>query len=276
MFQEVFKARIALGAMLAAAVISANFAGVARAADEIPAVAIDKTAEGFVLSGDLPEGLVTVNFTNTTEAPTSPVLARLKEGETQETLMAAMAEDLFGALSKVTLLGGTMINPEASVEATFNLQPGEYALLDFAGEGAPTFFTVEDVEGEGVQTEVEYAVEVRLLDFAFGISPTVPAGAQTWYLTNAGAQWHEFVVMPIEEGTTVDQVIDMMLASAEGGDGPMPVAMWAPMEAGESAYVTFDLQPGTYAVVCYLPDLAGEGHPHIHKGMVQFIKVVAE
>jgi hypothetical protein len=51
-----------------------------------------------------------------------------------------------------------------------------------------------------------------------------------------------------------------------------PVIFWM-MSPGEQAWITYDLKPGTYAVVCVLPDTSGSGHNHAELGMRQIVIV---
>jgi hypothetical protein len=51
-----------------------------------------------------------------------------------------------------------------------------------------------------------------------------------------------------------------------------------PISEGERAWLTFDMEPGTYVVGCPLPDMAalmagGEPLSHLHHGMYQVITV---
>jgi hypothetical protein len=65
----------------------------------------------------------------------------------------------------------------------------------------------------------------------------------------------------------------MALIAGEEVEGPEPLTGWAVMSPGEEAWVTYDLEPGTYAVVCVLPDETGSDHLHAELGMRQFVVV---
>ncbi|MBA3260206.1 MAG: hypothetical protein H0T68_12175 [Gemmatimonadales bacterium] len=46
----------------------------------------------------------------------------------------------------------------------------------------------------------------------------------------------------------------------------------APLERGGVNWIEVDLEPGKYALICFLPD-AKDGKPHFTHGMMQEIEV---
>src|SRR5690606_40832111 len=59
-------------------------------------------------------------------------------------------------------------------------------------------------------------------------------------------------------------------------DGPPPgeeVGMVGVFGPGETVYRAFDLTPGDYVAVCFIPDYLGDGAPHLMHGMIQAFTV---
>ena len=123
------------------------------------------------------------------------------------------------------------------------------------------FETPEDEEDEPDTEPAEGAqvVPVTAVDFAFeGLPAQVPAGPVAFEFTNNGEAAHEMAIFKLGEG--VD--LDALLASEEepteeeateaGGTFSEP--------GGEVTYANTDLQPGTYAVVCFIPGPEGKAH----------------
>jgi hypothetical protein len=250
-----------------------------------------------------------------------PVPARLEEDVTQEQLMETlMTEGEEAALEIVSLHGGMFMLPGTTTTVTYDFTAGNHALFDFAAEQSePLWFTVaEGTETEADETALEADVEVLLLDFAFAMPTTIPSGESMWYMENQGGQWHEMVIIHVEDGTTLEQATAMLAEQmaadmgaeatepagdveaeatepveateetggmdaeatemAAAGEEEMPDAMWMPMEEGERAWFPVNLEPGTYMVVCGLPNLeemqAGEApHAHYELGMITIITV---
>ncbi len=248
---------------------------------EIPHVTIEVTADGFAAPAEIPEGVVTISAANETEAPITPVPARLNEGVTMDDFAEAMSQGEEAVLPLISLMGGQTVTPGASVDVTYLFTPGNYVFVGIGESGGPPTvhpFTVADAEGDGAAMP-EADLEVSLVDFAFGVPLEIAAGTHTVHLENKGEQWHEMIIGRVDDNLTVrefQQLLSQALANpaAEGPpEGIEDVAFWFPMNAGEQAWLTLDLEPGTYIFVCGLPDLSGSGHAHAQLGMRQIITV---
>jgi hypothetical protein len=115
-------------------------------------------------------------------------------------------------------------------------------------------------------------VTITATDFAFEAPDTVPAGVTTLRLVNRGPALHHAQLVRLNEGKTVDELLNALKQP-----GPLPA--WAvemggpnPPAPGETTNTTQDLEPGSYAVVCFvdIPDRV----PHVMKGMVHAFTVV--
>lgn len=263
--------------MLAAAVVVAACSAPA-APVAMPEVTVEVSDAGISAPAEMPAGLVAVTVNNSTEAPTGPIFARLNEGVTQEQFMEALMTDESGmaAISLVTLLGGAQAGAGESVRTVFDLKPGNHIALGF-GEGPPQLASFTVAAGSGAAPAApEATVNVDLIDFQFTMPEQIKAGAQTWQIENKGGQWHEMAVFKLEEGVTVQDVLAMMM-SGEPPEGPPPfeeMAFWAPMSAGERAWMDVDLPAGEYTVLCFLPDFASDPpKSHLEHGMVRTLTV---
>ncbi|MPZ70759.1 MAG: hypothetical protein GEU71_14720 [Actinobacteria bacterium] len=123
-------------------------------------------------------------------------------------------------------------------------------------------------------------LSVTGIDYAFdGMPTTVSAGRATIDFANGGEELHEMLLMRIEEpGFSVDDLLHMPQKQAQKKLSFVR-ALFAP--PGESDVETFDLEPGEYAVVCFVPvgatsveaaESAG-GPPHAMKGMAAQLTV---
>lgn len=114
---------------------------------------------------------------------------------------------------------------------------------------------------------------MALVDFDFVLSREIAPGRQTIRVRNQGRQPHHVLIGRLATGKSLADA----LAWAKGDAGPPPfrtLARTAPMEVGgEDSRLTVDFEPGTYVLLCLLPD-AKDGKPHLAHGMAKQIRVV--
>jgi hypothetical protein len=174
-----------------------------------------------------------------------------------DTVSAAAPSDIKGAVDTVieTFLAGAEGSPE------FDAAYGE--LLKY----------VKDTCGFAELT-------VTATEYAFGGLPaTLEAGAVVIDFENTGEEFHQLLVLRVNDGVT--ETLDELLAlpEAEGQSKAAPVggAFAAP---GGTGHGMIDFEPGRYIAICFLPTgatpenmpliEAGEhdGAPHFTQGMV--------
>jgi hypothetical protein len=89
---------------------------------------------------------------------------------------------------------------------------------------------------------------------------------------NRAAQPHELVLVKLAPGKTMDDVLAFMLSGEEGDPPGRPMGGMQGLTKGQVANFEVYLDPGTYGLICFIPD-AGDGKPHFVHGMVDHITV---
>ena len=104
-------------------------------------------------------------------------------------------------------------------------------------------------------------------DYAFVGPKTVTSGAVTFRLVNDGKELHHLSIMKLAKGKTMTD-----LAGALKQPGPPPA--WTtdvggpnPAVPGGTAEATLTLDPGEYAILCFI-NTPGNPMPHMAKGMI--------
>ena len=203
--------------------------------------------------------------------------ARLNDDVTPEQFFEALAAEGEGALRLATMTGGVGMIPPGNTGAVLVdfTQPGDYVLLCFLpnGEGVPHLALgmtdVLQVVSEAVEASAEEPIanlEVHMSDFAFDIPDTLPAGRQTWKVINDGPQPHEMILVKLNEGATFEQFVAELKTNGEAYLPGVPIGGAQALNAGLASYLTYDLEPGDYAVICSVPD-PETGEPHYMLGM---------
>jgi uncharacterized cupredoxin-like copper-binding protein len=279
--------------MLAVAVFLATLAVPAPVAPAVPVLAArgesfadrsgEETAEppvieivakdyAFELPGRLPDGAVTLRLLNHGKEFHHATIVRLEEGHTLADYLAAREAD--EPRPWVTALGGPQaVPPGGADEVTVELEPGRYAVACYipgpdgvahVAKGMAKEFVVEaDDVAPAPMPDADGTV--GLVDYAFAFMEPLHAGRQSVRVVNMGGTDHELVFFRLHE----DKHLDDILAWTETLEGPPPADLAggvAAMAPGEENVIDLDLQAGTYAAICFIPD-AGDGKSHIEHGM---------
>jgi hypothetical protein len=128
----------------------------------------------------------------------------------------------------------------------------------------------------GSEQSATNRIDVTMQDYAFVAEGEVTAGPALVNFENVGEEFHHAIVGKLGEGKTLE---DVQALVDEGLQGPPPP--WfddAPIDQtlvspGQNAGIVLDLEEGTYALLCFMPD--PEGQPHVTHGMLQTFDVAA-
>jgi hypothetical protein len=125
-------------------------------------------------------------------------------------------------------------------------------------------------------------VVATMFEMDFAMPSVVPAGRQVWQVTNTGTAIHELAVQPVPAGATKEQVIAAFTALYAGQPLPADLGpVWSDWQydlvngvgatsPGGTVWAQFDLQPGTYVAICFVPS---NDVPHLMAGMTRIFTV---
>ena len=241
-----------------------------------PTVHVTATDYAFEAPDSLPAGLTSFHLMNTGKELHHLVLYRLAEGQSMDSLLKGFGGPI---PSTAVMIGGpNPAVPAGSAEATVNLKEGKYVMFCVipGPDGKPHVMKgmvreLTVTPSSAVVTEPLADVTVKLNDFAFEITPALTAGHHVIRVEDNGPQPHELVLVKLEPGKTVEQ----MAQWSEKLEGPPPGTLLggvSPLTIGEVNYITVDLTPGDYALLCFVSD-AKDGKPHIMHGMMKQVSV---
>src|SRR3954469_14842581 len=234
-------------------------------------------------------GPVKLALTNKGTQEHQATLVKLHAGVDLGALSAAATSDPTGA-SVFKLFdpagGPNAVEPGKTVTTTQVLSPGSYLMMCFipdpadgqahASKGMVQPFTVTDNPAIKDVTSVKLGnddtAKVGVTEFAFNVPDTVE-GKATVKVDNTGEQAHEMALYKIADGKTVDDV-KTFFSSPPAGPPPFTSAGGvSALAPGTEITVDMDLAPGSYALMCFLPDTSGTGKAHFELGMIKQVKV---
>ncbi len=251
---------------------------------------ITATDTGFEVPASTPAGRHLVTFANTGSAGAGMFFWKLPDGVTLDQLSGSLPTREPGSSGQAPEAFYSSDFPGApgyaeaggTTQAIVDLSAGDYAVLTEEGAWATPLHVEAESGTPAVVEDPTVDLEVNLQEYAFVTFPdTLPAGHHVWKVTNIGTQPHQMIVGKVPDGMTFEQVLAGFLppsASTPVG-GAMTRAQFHSvggieiMSPGNTVWSLIDLsQPGTYAVVCLVPD-EHNGMLHASEGMVSVFTV---
>lgn len=142
--------------------------------------------------------------------------------------------------------------------------------------GTTATATADNEAEETARASAPQEVTAIARDFTFELRGPIPAGVTTVRLANEGKVMHHMQLYRLEEGKSTPDLLQAIKASMEGAAFPeWAVSVGGPggVMPGEESNATMLLEPGPYALACWVPDPSGK--PHLMSGMLQPAEVVA-
>jgi len=241
----------------------------------VTVVAIDYA---FAVPDTLPAGLTTLRLANGGQEPHHMVLMRIAEGKTLADFQAMVMDTKIPDWISFPGSPGAVAPGDTST-TTQELTPGQYVMACYVSSPDGKMHVEKGmvrplvVTGTAAATtEPQSDVTVTLSDYAFAFSTPLTAGQHTIRVENAGPQLHEITFERLNEGKSMQ---DFVSWAQNGGKGPPPGkaagGLIGPTK-GQHAFLSINLKPGKYLVLCYVPD-EKDGKPHLEHGMIQEITV---
>ena len=212
--------------------------------------------------------------------------------QTAELYTTAQTDDAFpDAVYDTPIAGGTSAPAGDSRQVIVDLTPGAWVLgfnLE-SNEGDTTSADTSELMVTGTFPTVDDPttdVEVGMYEMGFDMPDQIDAGPMVWHLSNTGDQPHFIDIVSYPEPFTVDQALAAFTALFGGGTPeagtPDPNALdpsrlqdvdsSSLVSSGLSEWTQFDLAPGNYIALCFIPDRE-TSMPHALMGMAKTFTV---
>ena len=115
-------------------------------------------------------------------------------------------------------------------------------------------------------------VTLTLTNYHFAFSAPPTAGQHVMRIVNDGDQPHEAVMFHLEAGKTGEDIAKWVSTGMQGPPPGAPVSGISAESPGKENLLLLDLQPGDYALICFMPDTK-DGKMHAEHGMIYNFKV---
>src|SRR5687768_11399493 len=246
-------------------------------------VTITATEYSFDAPAEISAGLTSFWMVDNGKVLHHAQLIKLEEGKTFDDLMAGMKTMKPGTPPPGWLIpagGPNAVAPGSTSALTMVMEPGNYAILCFipdakgvphVAHGMAKALTVTPNPSANT-AEPTADITVTMSDYKWDFSSPLTAGKHTLKLVTGPGQPHEFTLFQLSPGKTAADIPKYVEAGMQGPPPARPIGGVAAVATGRASFYTVDLQPGDYAIVCFLED-AKDHRPHFLHGMIQQIKV---
>src|SRR5262245_57351302 len=211
-------------------------------------------------------------------------LVRLTAGATPAQYLGALATNFGSAAKFGTFVGGpNEAAPAHSSAVVANLEPGNYlvlCLIPSPSDGKP--HALKGMQASLVVTPPAVAAPatprdtptLELKDFSFDLPQQYQGGPLQ--VVNHGTQAHEAVIVQLPDGVELSDVVASAVPAFTPAKVKQPyldIAGTTPLAPGEKAFLDLKLEPGRYALLCFLPDSTKPNTDHLHNGMATVFTV---
>lgn len=117
-------------------------------------------------------------------------------------------------------------------------------------------------------------VTITATEYKFDAPAEIPAGLTNLRMVNSGKEHHHATLIKLDSGKTFEDLMNGMKAMKPGTPPPgwvIPAGGPNAVGSGATSALTMVLEPGNYAIVCFIPD--PKGVPHVAHGMTKALTV---
>lgn len=258
----------------------------------------------FSMPSKVPTGLVEVTFTNRGAQDHMAQFFRLDSGVSEETFLAKLAalfatQDpakvvpaLHALLNIAAAAGGAeSITPGNSQTVIERLAAGHYVIVcfDTTSNGTPHFllgmhksfwatakaWAPVDRNEQIVDGAPRSNGTILEFDHSISVPHVISSHKPLLLKVKVRDQTHEFQLLRVPNGTTAAGLLQCFTGPPSActlTSEPVDAGGAASIAPGSTHWVELHLKPGTYAAVCFVPDI-NTGMPHAFMGMITVFKV---
>jgi hypothetical protein len=139
---------------------------------------------------------------------------------------------------------------------------------------APKADSTATAAAPAAATPAANVVNISASEYKFEAPDQIPAGLTTFRMANAGKEIHHVTLIKLDSGKTYNDLMEGMKNMKPGTPPPgWVIPAGGPNAAAptSTSSLTQVMQPGNYAIVCFVPD--AKGVPHVMKGMSKALTV---
>jgi hypothetical protein len=176
--------------------------------------------------------------------------------------------------ANVTTFGGATAALGSVATATVDLKAGNYYLSDNVGPPGGHLYQLKITPGPNSAAMPAGVPVITMTNKNEYKGATRLKATGTVLIKNAvseGHRWLQAAFLQVQDGTTPQQVADLFKGTGDGGFVLSGFAGGDTLSPGEQQFLTYSVEPGRYALICFFPDPDHPGSTYVADGMVRMV-----
>lgn len=145
---------------------------------------------------------------------------------------------------------------------------------DSAALATATTPAIPSATSSATSSATPNVVEIKASEYKFDAPDQIPAGLTMLKMTDTGKEMHHVTLIKLDSGKTFTDLTNGIKNMKPGTPPPrwvIPAGGPNAAAPGSSSSLIAVLEPGNYAIVCFIPD--AKGVPHVMRGMAKALTV---
>jgi hypothetical protein len=223
--------------------------------------------DGYHLLGTIPAGWYFVTLDNSTDDDVVADLVLLPAGKKVDEFQKSLSTASGGStvpdwFEQVVFAGGPSAPAKSRGQTLVELTPGTWTVLEVGQiDGQNAEVDVTEADGPVAPPTMGASVNVTMGPTKMTVPAQISTGYQVWNVANTDTLTHAFALVALPAAVSYEQLltllttgtapegIDMSQAKVVGGIGLL--------SGGRTIWTGFNLEPGSYAALDYVPTKDG-------------------
>src|SRR3954467_715176 len=238
---------------------------------KVPVVVVHAKDFGYTVLPTIASGLTTFRLVNDGKELHHMTILKLDKGKTLADFQAELKKQGPPPTWLTAVGGPNAAEPGKTVEATLNLEAGNCVSACFISSPgseiphmAKGMLQSLTVVSGGVTQAGSAAnawaptpvpeIHLELKEYGYPFSKPLTAGKHVIHVMNSGTQEHEVIFVRTAPGKHASDIMAWARTGMKGPPPGSPVDGMATLAKGRTGFFTANLTPGTYVLLCFVPD----------------------
>jgi hypothetical protein len=257
--------------LLAALLVLSSGASIAAAQDQATPgpgeLNITFDADGYHVQETVAAGWYIVTLDNTTDNDVVADLVLLPNGKKVDEFQKSFTTDSGDStipdwFEQVVFAGGPSAPAKSKGQTLVELTPGTWTVLEIGQpNGKSADLVVSQSDGPSTPPTMTATVQVTMGPTKMEMPAQIPPGYQVWNVANTDTLTHSFALIKLPAAVTYEQLLTLLTTGVapDGVDTTESVVVGGIglLSGGRTIWTGFNLEPGSYAALDYVPTKDG-------------------